>query len=105
MRVADRAGAMAAFGALIDYCPDYAEGWNQRAFLAYLGGDFAAALPDLDRALSLRPRHVGALSGRALVLIALGREAEGYETLRAALELNPWLAERRLLPEAQGVEL
>jgi tetratricopeptide (TPR) repeat protein len=105
MRLGDVRGAGAAFDALIDYCPDYAEGWNQRAFLAYLTGDFDRALPDLDRALALRPRHVGALSGRGLVLIALGRELEGHDALRAALDLNPWLAERRLLPEARGIDL
>jgi tetratricopeptide (TPR) repeat protein len=105
LRSGDVMGARAGFDALIEYCPDYAEGWNQRAFLSYLTGDPQAALPDLDRAIALRPRHVGALSGRGLVLIALGREAEGHEALRAALALNPWLSERALLPEAQGTEL
>jgi tetratricopeptide (TPR) repeat protein len=93
----DLRGARAAFDALIDYCPDYAEGWNQRAFANYLAGQPAAALPDLDRALALRPRHVAALSGRGLTLIALGRVADGQDDIRAALELNPWLAERRFL--------
>jgi len=94
----DYTGAMAAFEALIAYCPDYAEGYNQRAFIAYLREDYAAALPDLDAALARTPRHVAALSGKALTLIALGRNGEAALALRAALELNPWLSEAALLP-------
>ncbi|MEM7490305.1 MAG: tetratricopeptide repeat protein [Pseudomonadota bacterium] len=93
----DLRGARVAFDALIGYCPDYAEGWNQRAFARFIAGDHADALADLDRALALRPRHVGALSGRGLTLIALDRIAEGQADIRAALDLNPWLEERRYL--------
>lgn len=89
------------FGELIAYCPDYAEGWNQRAFIRFLRQDFEGALPDLDEALRLNPSHVGALSGKALTLLNLGRMDEGQAVLRQALELNPWLRERGLLiPQA-----
>lgn len=100
-------GARAAAKELITYCPDYAEGYNQRAFLSFLSQDFDAALPDLDAALARNPRHVAALTGKALTLHALGRNAEAALALRAALALNPWLGERHLLPvlEAQEVEL
>jgi tetratricopeptide (TPR) repeat protein len=94
--------ALDRFGALVAYCPHYAEGYNQRAFVNYMRGDYAKALPDLERALELNPLHVGALSGRALTLMALGEEAEGQKALREALEVNPWLAERHLL---KGEEL
>ncbi|WP_121067180.1 tetratricopeptide repeat protein [Chachezhania antarctica] len=93
----DLLGAQRAFDRLIDYCPDYAEGYNQRAFVAFLRQDYAAALPDLDRALEISPRHVAAMSGRALSLIGLGRLAEARVALSQALELNPWLPERRLI--------
>ena len=93
----DLAAARAAFDDLVDYCPDYAEGWNQRAFAAFLAQDFAGALPDLDRALELSPEHLGALSGRALTLMGLGRTEDAQAQLREALRLNPWLAERALL--------
>ncbi|REC55126.1 hypothetical protein DRV84_12455 [Rhodosalinus sediminis] len=98
----DLLGARQAFDRLIDYCPDWAEGWNQRAFVHYLNQDFTAALDDLNTALERSPRHLGALSGKALTLTALGREAEAQEVLRAALALNPWLPERSLL---KGEEL
>ncbi len=91
--------------ALVGYCPHFAEGYNQRAFVNFLRQDYALALPDLDRALELNPRHVGALSGRALTLIALGLEDEGQAALRAALKINPWLSERSLLKPVPGKEL
>ncbi|MCT4553994.1 MAG: tetratricopeptide repeat protein [Pelagimonas sp.] len=96
--------ALDRFDALVGYCPHYAEGYNQRAFVNFLRQDFAAALPDLERALELNPRHIGALSGRALSLFALGREAEAQDALRAALALNPWLPERHMLrPSGQDL--
>lgn len=90
------------FDRLVDYCPDYAEGYNQRAFASFLQRDYAAALWDLNRTLELNPRHVGALSGKAMTLLGMGRMDEGQAALRAALALNPWLSERALLQEPPG---
>jgi len=87
----------------VDYCPAYAEGYNQRAFVNFLRQNFAPALEDLDRALALSPRHIAALSGKALTLMGLGRDAEAQDVLRSALELNPWLNERHLLKGDQPV--
>ncbi|APX11936.1 tetratricopeptide repeat protein [Tateyamaria omphalii] len=95
----DFVGAYDSFDALVAYCPDYAEGYNQRAFISFLREDFAAALMDLDRALALSPDHVGAQSGRALTLMNLGRRDEARAQLEAALVNNPWLSERHLLAD------
>ncbi|SLN49093.1 lipoprotein NlpI [Roseivivax jejudonensis] len=104
-RVYDLLAAHEAFDRLVAYCPDYAEGYNQRAFIAFLQQDYAAALPDLEAALEINPRHVAALSGKALTLFGLGRTEAARETLRAALALNPWLSERHLLDAAPGTPL
>lgn len=101
----DYAAAAEAFDALIAYCPDYAEGWNQRAFVNFLRGRHAEALDDLERALELNPDHAAALSGLALTLMSLGRIEAGQAALRAALALNPWLPERGYLIEPPGEEL
>ena len=99
----DLAGALADFDALVAYCPDYAEGYNQRAFVNFIRKDYARALVDLNRALEFTPTHLGALSGRAMTLIALGRNEAAQHDLRVAVSLNPWLAERGLLkPEPSG---
>jgi tetratricopeptide (TPR) repeat protein len=101
----DFLGARNILSRLVEYCPDYAEGYNQRAFASYLARDFDAALSDLDRALEIIPNHVAALSGKALTLIGLGRNDEAQDVLRAALALNPWLQERALLVEPAGTDL
>lgn len=90
-------GALEDFNALVEYCPEFAEGYNQRAFVYYLNGEFDSALKDLDHALGLSPAHIGALSGRALTLMGLSRLEEAREALQIALALNPWLPERGLI--------
>ena len=97
--------AFDAFNRLVDYCPDYAEGYNQRAFVNFLREDFASALVDLELALERHPTHVAALSGKALTLMGLGRQDEAQEVLREALKLNPWIPERGLLRKPIGEEL
>ena len=99
MRVGDFLRAMDRLDTLVGYCPFYAEGYNQRAFVNFLRGDYDAALPDLDQAIALSPRHTGALTGKALTLIQLDRNTEAQSVLREAVALNPWLSERFLLTE------
>ncbi len=101
--VYDFAGALREFTRLTEYCPEYAEGWNQRAYISFLREDYAAALEDLDRALTLQPRHVGAQSGRGLTLMNMGRIAEARTQMLEAVETNPWLGEAALL--AKGAPL
>lgn len=104
-RVGDLLGARLVLTRLVGYCPAYAEGWNQRAFVAYRSYEFEAALADLDRALELNPRHLGALTGKALTLVALGRGPEAVPVLRRALALNPYLSERALLDQLLGEDI
>ena len=97
LRYGDYDAAIKALDALIDYCPDYAEGYNQRAYVIFLRQNFAPALADLDLAIERNPFHVAAIAGKALTLIGLGREGDAQDVLRQAIALNPWLSERRLL--------
>ncbi len=92
----DYLGVLEEFDRLVGYCPDYAEGYNQRAFVNFLRGSYTRALVDLDEALKRAPRHIAALSGKALTLMALGRKDEARRFLAQALEMNPWLPERGL---------
>ncbi|WP_234417161.1 tetratricopeptide repeat protein [Loktanella sp. Alg231-35] len=101
----DFLGARETLTRLVDYCPDYAEGYNQRAFASYLAQDFEAALADLNVALEIMPNHIAALSGKGLTLLGLGRDEEAQEALRAAVKMNPWLQERALLTEPMGTDL
>ena len=98
-------GAYEDFDRLVAYCPTYAEGFNQRAFVQYLTGAFEGALTDLDAALRLNPAHVAAQSGRALTLMQLGRIEEARAQMLEALENNPWLSERALLEDGAPLGL
>ena len=101
----DFLGARDTFDTLVEYCPDYAEGYNQRAFASFLRQEYDAALYDLDKALEITPTHIAAMSGKALTLMGLGRTEEAQAVLREALALNPWLKERSLLQEPAGTDL
>lgn len=83
---------------LITYCPDYPEGWNQRAFARFLARDYAGAMSDLDQTLQLEPRHFGALAGRGLTLLSQGDQLQGLAAIRAAVAVHPWINERHFLP-------
>ncbi len=103
--VSDFLGSIDALDRLVAYCPLYAEGYNQRAFTYFLGGRYEEALSDLDRTLELMPDHIGALSGKGLTLIEMGRIDDAQAALKAAVALHPWLAERFLIEEPAGTDL
>ena len=83
---------------VVDY-PDYAEGWNQRATIQYMMGNFDLSLADCAKVLELEPRHFGALSGRALIYLQQGKRALALKDMAAALAVHPFLSEKQLFPE------
>ncbi len=85
---------------VLDY-PDYAEGWNQRATLHFMRGDYEASIADCAKVLELEPRHYGALSGRALMYLQQGKRSLALRDMKAALALHPFLNERHLFPELE----
>ena len=89
--------ALKTFSRVIERDPDYAEGWNQRAFIHFLKGDYDASLADLDKTLELEPRHFGALAGVGLIFMSTNRFDEGQKILRQAVAIHPFLKERRML--------
>jgi tetratricopeptide (TPR) repeat protein len=93
----DFAGAIQEFDRLVEYCPDYAEGYNQRAFVNFLRGAYPLAVPDLQKALELSPDHVAARAGLALTFMQMGKLVEARVELKLALKNNPWLSERHLM--------
>lgn len=93
------------FDALTDYCPNYAEGWNQRAFVRFLREDFDGSLEDIERVLVLEPNHFGALSGKALTLMGQGKTGLGKLTILQALKVHPWLRERAIVADTPEQDL
>jgi tetratricopeptide (TPR) repeat protein len=81
--------ALEKFSAIIARKPDFAEGWNKRATVYYLMGDYAHSLEDIDRTLKLEPRHIGALSGLGLVNIGMEREEAAADAFERVLKIDP----------------
>jgi tetratricopeptide (TPR) repeat protein len=81
--------ALAAFNSIIEAAPDFAEGWNKRATLYWLMGDYQASIDDIDKTLALEPRHFGALSGLAMIRSAQERHEDAYQALKKMLTVHP----------------
>lgn len=105
MGAGEHAAALAAFDALVEAAPDFAEAWNKRATLYWLMGDFAASAADVDRTLALEPRHFGALSGLAMIRMAQNRLPEAHEALRRLLAVHPHAESARRRFESLGRRL
>lgn len=104
-RAYDFAGSLEILNKVVEKTPDWAEGWNQRAFVHFLREEFDKSLEDADRAIDLEPNHFGALAGKAQILMSQGRTELGQKALRRAIKLHPFLKERALLIEIPGQEL
>jgi tetratricopeptide (TPR) repeat protein len=98
----DYGNAFARLDELIKHAPDYAEGWNQRATLLFLTGSYELSLEAIVETLKREPLHYGALAGRGIILLLLGRDDEGQVALKEALKINPWLKERGLISDKPG---
>ena len=81
--------ALQKFDDVIKMRPDFAEGWNRRATLYYLTGDYAASVADIDHVLELEPRHFGAISGLGVVNMALNHDAAARDAFERVLSLYP----------------
>ena len=94
----DFEAAEAAFDEAIEKAPDYAEGWNQRAFARFLRDNIDGSLSDLEKAVELDPDHFAAWSGMYHVLMRMGRPEVAIAALSRAVTIHPWLKERGMLP-------
>ena len=103
MERGDLLAAEALFTDVIRRAPDFAEGWNKRATVRYLGDNHAAAIADCQETLARKPNHFGALSGQGLCHMALGQHREAVDLFRRTLAVYPHLkAARRNLAAALG---
>lgn len=89
MERGDYRHALTKFDQMVLIAPDFAEGWNKRATVHYLLGNYGQSLGDIAKTLALEPRHFGALAGRGLVYVKLEDERRALESFEAALEIHP----------------
>jgi tetratricopeptide (TPR) repeat protein len=90
--------------------PDFAEGWNKRATLLYIMGEYDRSRADCEEVLKREPRHFGALAGMGLIAIAQSDYKAALAAYRRALAANPWLKERNeiipaLVKKVEGEKL
>ena len=91
MHRGDHEAALRAFDTVVEAAPGFAEGWNRRATLHFMLGNEEASVRDIEKTLSLEPRHFGALSGLAMIRDAQGRPFEALEALEKVSRIHPRL--------------
>jgi len=81
--------AIQRFDKVIEMAPGFAEGWNKRATAYYLNGELAESMRDIQKTLSLEPRHFGAISGMGLIFLKRGDERSALEAFEEVLKIYP----------------
>jgi tetratricopeptide (TPR) repeat protein len=89
MAIGDTNTALKIFDAIVQKAPNFAEGWNKRATIHYMMGNYEASLADIDRTLELEPHHFGALAGLGLVNIGLDRDEAALDAFERVLKVDP----------------
>ena len=102
--------ALDILDAVIRLKPEYAEGWNRRATLHYLQGSYDLSISDIEQTLAIEPKHWGALSGLALIMIRLEKPEEALKIYNKVKEIHPFLPSvlesiENLKSEMSGQEL
>ncbi len=89
MNSGDTNTAIETFSLIISKKPDFAEGWNKRATLYYMTGDYEKSLHDCDEVLKRNPLHFGVLSGYGLIYMQRDQPERALEYFKRALAINP----------------
>jgi len=82
--------ALELLDAVVELAPDYAEGWNRRAYVQFLDNNVEGAVGDLRRALALDPNHFKALEGLARILRDTGQKKAALQAYKEILKINPF---------------
>ena len=81
--------ALEHLSALVDHAPQFAEGWNARATVYFLLGEYTLSISDVEHVLALEPRHFGALAGLGFMFEEMGDNRRALAALLAARSINP----------------
>jgi tetratricopeptide (TPR) repeat protein len=81
--------AIDTFTEIIRRKPDFAEGWNKRATIYFLVGDYDKSLADCDEVIKRNPQHWGALAGYGQIYVQLDRPEDALIYFQRALAVNP----------------
>ncbi len=95
MRRTEYADAVQIYTQVIEMDPGFAEGWNRRATVYYLMGEYQLSTSDVDETLLREPRHYGALSGQGMIYLQLENHERALEYFERALDVNPHMSNVR----------
>jgi tetratricopeptide (TPR) repeat protein len=82
-------GAIETFSTIIARKPDFAEGWNKRATIYFLIGDYDKSLADCAEVVKRNPQHFGVLSGYGQIYLRLDEPERALDYFERALKINP----------------
>src|SRR5262245_6396164 len=81
--------AISTFSEIIRLKPEFAEGWNKRATIYFLIGDYDKSLQDCDEVIKRNPQHWGALAGYGQIYLQLDQPEQALVYFQRALAVNP----------------
>jgi tetratricopeptide (TPR) repeat protein len=96
MKGGDLHQAIATFTRIVELKPGFAEGWNKRATLYFLAGEYRKSLADCAQVIKRNPYHFGALAGYGQIYLRLEDYARSLAYFQRALEVNPNMDSVRL---------
>jgi tetratricopeptide (TPR) repeat protein len=97
--------ALTLLGRIVELEPAWAEGWNKRATLRFEMDDLDGSMQDIQKVLSLEPRHFGALSGMGIILQREGLDKRALEAFRRVLEIYPTMESIRETCDRLAIEV
>jgi tetratricopeptide (TPR) repeat protein len=92
--------AVETFTEVIQRRPEFAEGWNKRATVYFVLGEYQKSLADCDEVMKRNPYHFGALSGYGMIYLRLDQPARALAYFERALRVNPNLPQVQETVEA-----
>lgn len=89
MQASDLDAALATFSDIVKRRPAFAEGWNKRATVYFLRGQYELSLADCEQVFKRNPRHFGALSGAGQIHLKQGQLKLALKYFRLVAAINP----------------
>jgi tetratricopeptide (TPR) repeat protein len=89
MSQGEAGSAIDTFTAIIRKKPDFAEGWNKRATIYFLIGEYEKSLADCAEVVKRNPDHFGVLAGYGQIYVQLDQPERALDYFQRALKVNP----------------
>lgn len=107
MSLKDADLALELFDHIVQIRPKWAEVYHKRALLLFQMNDIDGAMRDIRQALTLEPRHFGALSGLGMIYDKMDNRKAALAAFGKALDIHPFIESLRdyvdkMRPEIEG---